>query len=97
MQKKSNEKRRDVILHPKIDPLTGETFIPRRKYQKFASVKNKMKYNNIMYKERAKELARAALNLEERERFPYDKATFSVAVLMIIILLTIMFYGHFNN
>lgn len=97
MQKKSNEKKKSVIPHPKIDPLTGETFIPRRTNQKFASVKNKMKYNNLMYKERAKVIARAALNLEEGESFPYDKATFAVAVVMIIILLSIMFYGHFYN
>lgn len=34
------------ISMPKVDPWTGEVFIPKRSNQKFATIENKIKYNN---------------------------------------------------
>jgi hypothetical protein len=34
----------------KIDPLTGEKFVPKNSLQKFARLENKIKYNNLKAK-----------------------------------------------
>ena len=38
-------------MKPKIDPLTGEKFIPRRLNQVFKNPGNRIKYNNLKAKE----------------------------------------------
>lgn len=81
-------KPKKVLLITRVDPVTGETFIPRNRNQIFASSKNRRKYYYNLYREKV----RNEFMYMEGNRVSFKRKPFVIACLIFLWLLVFFSY-----